>query len=314
METAVVEPRDDLRHKFETSSGLKTFSSVAEARNWLPDGVIVAVPTDKHEAVIRELACFHGPLMIEKPLAATRTSVSNIMKIVQNRPTPTFVMANMRCHIGPRMLKENIGKIGKVFSAYSNFGSYLPDMRLGIDYRSIYASSREKGGGVLLDCIHEFDYLNWILGASTLRVAALSRISDLKIDVEDHATVVLSHVSGAISTVELDYLQRVKLRGCRLSGHEGTLIWQSLGKKPENIKITLLKSGSQIPDVLFEGGYDLNTAYESYLAEYLKVIGGKSSSVLLSADEAAKESNLLFDILDANCVRAGTQKLQENKT
>src|SRR5436309_2376616 len=98
-------------------------------------------------------------------------------------------------------------------------------MRPGAEYRSLYCSRAEAGGGVILDAIHEIDYLAWLFGPVERVSAEAGRIGDLDIDVEDYASLALMHRGGVRSEIHLDYLQRWKRRGCEVVGSEGTLIW-----------------------------------------------------------------------------------------
>ena len=57
--------------------------------------------------------------------------------------------------------KSTLGKI--IFSHVEN-GSYLPDWHPDENYSKSYAARNDLGGGVVLTCIHEIDYLYWIFG------------------------------------------------------------------------------------------------------------------------------------------------------
>ena len=57
------------------------------------------------------------------------------------------------------------GPIGTPLTGHFTFGSYLPELAAGLDYRQSYSARSELGGGVLLDVIHEVDYAQWVLGA-----------------------------------------------------------------------------------------------------------------------------------------------------
>ena len=90
------------------------------------------------------------------------------------------------------------GLVGRVLSARADCGFYLPSWRPGRDYRQTYSARARDGGGILLDAIHEFDYLRWLLGEVTEVFCIAGRWSRLEIDVEDLAEVSLRFASGAL--------------------------------------------------------------------------------------------------------------------
>ena len=81
------------------------------------------------------------------------------------------VVCNMRFHPAVAALRHALPMIGKPLFAQAHYGNYLPDMRPGADYRTLYCASAAAGGGVILDAIHEIDYLIWLFGAVAARDA-----------------------------------------------------------------------------------------------------------------------------------------------
>src|SRR5262249_27512737 len=140
---------------------------------------------------------------------------------------------NMRFHPAVAALRRALPRVGRPLFARAQYGNYLPDMRPGTDYRTLYCARAEAGGGVILDAIHEIDYLVWLFGPIGRVSAEAGRIGNFEIDVEDYAGLHLTHRGGVRSEIHLDYLQRSKRRGCEIVGSEGTLIWTSQGKAPE---------------------------------------------------------------------------------
>jgi predicted dehydrogenase len=53
--------------------------------------------------------------------------------------------------------------MGKVFSINAIVGQYLPDWRPNQDYLKGMSARIDKGG-VMLDLVHEFDYIRWLIG------------------------------------------------------------------------------------------------------------------------------------------------------
>jgi predicted dehydrogenase len=119
----------------------------------------------------------------------------------------------------------NRGVIGKVISARVEAGQYLPDWHPGEDYRKGYAARKALGGGVILTLIHEIDYLSWFLGKPRAVFCFADHLSDLKLDVEDVAEILIRFRGGAVGEVHLDYIQRTPSRSAQIIGTKGTMRW-----------------------------------------------------------------------------------------
>jgi predicted dehydrogenase len=113
-------------------------------------------------------------------------------------------------------------RIGQVASARFHFGSYLPWRHPWEDYRVGYGARSELGGGVILDAIHEIDLSLWLFGMPTWVYCVAGTFSDLEIDVEDIAELVLSYSRHVVS-IHLDYVQRPPQRWCEILGTKGQI-------------------------------------------------------------------------------------------
>jgi len=191
------------------------------------EAAIIASPSSEHAAQAR-LALEHGcHALVEKPLALTAAEAGPLVALADGQGLVLGVAMNLRFHRGVIAVRDAVlsGAIGAPLVARVWFGSWLPGWRPGTDYRLSYSARRELGGGVLLDAIHEIDYLSWILGPVASVSATLTTVSDLEIDVEDVAQMQLGFASGVQAVLSLDYLDRSYDRGCRLVGSEGTVSW-----------------------------------------------------------------------------------------
>ena len=108
-------------------------------------------------------------------------------------------------------------------------GSYLPDWHPYEDYRNSYASKENLGGGVVLTCIHEIDYLHWFFGEIKELFAMTGKFSDLKIEVDDLASVTMKFSNNIIVELHLDFFQKPDFRCCKIIGTNGTIYWDSDG-------------------------------------------------------------------------------------
>ena len=132
---------------------------------------------------------------------------------------------NLRFHHGILGLRELLPDLGELRLARSSFGYDLRLWRPGTDYRSSYSAQAALGGGILLDAIHELDYLLWLLGPVESVTAELDHVSELEIDVEDTALLSLRFASGALGAVDLNFVEPSYRRECLLVGSDAVAHW-----------------------------------------------------------------------------------------
>ena len=143
------------------------------------DVAVVASPSVRHLEQLA-MALDHGcHVLVEKPAATSAAGIADLQTAATDADLVVAVAMNLRFHPGPSTVRELIagGAIGRPLTAHVAFGSFLPSWRPGTDYRTGYSARAELGGGVLLDAIHELDYLTWVLGpGGRRRCAPRSRV------------------------------------------------------------------------------------------------------------------------------------------
>jgi predicted dehydrogenase len=192
-----------------------------------PDVALITAPTSLHVPLAWEAAEQGCHLFIEKPLSDCWDGVDELLAAVRARDLVTLVGCNLRFHPGLRRVKRLLeeGAIGRVVAARVEVGQYLPDWHPQEDYRQGYSARRELGGGIILDAIHELDYIRWLMGEVTDVACFSGKLSHLEIETEDTAALLLRFADGAIGEVHLDYVQRAYSRSCHLIGEHGTIRW-----------------------------------------------------------------------------------------
>jgi predicted dehydrogenase len=252
------------------SLGVAAHSTFAEALTSKPDAVVVATPHHTHLPIARAALGAGADVLIEKPLAASLDGIDDFLSQAERLGRRVRVVCNMRFHPAVVALREALPRVGRPLFARAQYGNYLPDMRLGADYRTLYCARADAGGGVILDAIHEIDYLVWLFGPVERVSAEAGRIGDLDIDVEDYAALALAHRSGVRSEIHLDYLQRSKRRGCEIVGTEGTLVWTSEGKAPEECQVRFRPPGNRDWEVILsEPDLDVDAPYTELMNRFL---------------------------------------------
>lgn len=168
--------------------------------------IIISNPTHNHFETIKEAAKLGIPLFIEKPPFQSMKGAEKLADTLKKDGIKTYTAFNMRFLPILKWLKnELIDK--RVLEVQIYCGSYLPDWRPGYDYREIYSSKKEMGGGAHLDLIHEIDYALWIFGIPEKVKNTLLTISDLDINSIDCAHYFLQY-KNKIVTILLNYYRR----------------------------------------------------------------------------------------------------------
>src|SRR5262245_11906303 len=138
--------------------GLTACASVDEGLAAKPDAVVVATPHHSHLSLARAALAAGADVLIEKPLAPSLAGVAEFLALTEQSDRRVRVVCNMRFHAAVVAMRRALPMVGKPLFARAQYGNYLPDMRPGADYRTLYCARAETGGGVILDAIHEIDY------------------------------------------------------------------------------------------------------------------------------------------------------------
>src|SRR2546425_7135450 len=196
------------------------------------EGAVICSPTHRHLDQARAALARGWHVFVEEPLAHTLEGAEVLVDEAKRVGRTVLVGCNLRFLPSLVLVKRMVddGRIGRPLAARAQCGYYLPFWRPGTDYREGYAARQATGGGIILDSIHEFDYLTWLLGWPREVFAYASRVSSLEIDTEDNADVLLRFDDGAVANVHLDYLQRTYRRACDFIGEDGVIAWDYIAQ------------------------------------------------------------------------------------
>lgn len=248
------------------------FSSLEQAIDFAPQLAVISNPATFHTAAAQPLARAGVHLLVEKPLSASLEDVPQLLETCKEQRTVLLTGYNLRFLPSLQRFRDLINEqaIGKVLSVRCETGHYLPSWRPDVDYRQTVSARRGLGGGALLELSHELDYLRWIFGEVDWVKAALSRQSDLAIDVEDSAHLILGFAPTAdgrqlIGNVNLDFIRHDTTRLCTAIGENGSLRWNGLTGVVEQFEA----GGSQWREI-FRHPHQRD---DSYLAEWKHFLG-----------------------------------------
>jgi predicted dehydrogenase len=191
-----------------------------------PDLVFVCNPSNLHARVALQAAKAGAHIFIEKPVADTLDGLEELLALVRAKQLVCYVGYNFRFHPALIRLKELLEarNFGNLLAVQLEIGEYLPNWHRYEDYRTMYASRADLGGGVILSQIHEMDLIYWYFGLPVSIYCVGGKLSCLEIDVEDTATSLMQY-RGALGnfpiTLHQDYLQRPPVRTLKIVGDQG---------------------------------------------------------------------------------------------
>jgi len=232
------------------------------------DFAIISNPTSMHLDTIIQLLPLRCPLFIEKPVADGLSQREHVLNQVAEAGLLTYVGCNLRFLPTLQFLKSELPKAGKVNEVSVYCGSYLPDWRPHLDYKTSYSARRELGGGVHLDLIHELDYCYWIMGMPHAVTRHLANKSHLDIDASDAAYYHL-HYDTFSTNVALNYFRRTPKRTIELVLEENTWLVDLLAGTITD------QSGSMI----FESKFDIRQTYVDQMVHFLNCIQTQTPTI-----------------------------------
>jgi len=255
----------------------KIVNSVTQGIEERPDFAIIANVTSSHVDTAIKLAKAGIDLFIEKPLSDSLNRCKYLNDIVKKKRIVTMMGCNFRFDESIKAMRKIVKqkRLGKIISIHVENGSYLPDWHPYEDYRKGYSARSELGGGVVFTNIHEIDYLYWIFGKVSKIFSVTGKFSDLKINVEDLAEIVMKFKDKSIASIHLDHYQRPKFRQCKIIGTKGTMIWDFQKSKLEifNLKEQKWKN------LVHEKYIDRNLTYQKEITHFIECVKSRKKTI-----------------------------------
>ena len=239
------------------------------------DGAIICSPTSCHLNDVTILVDNNIPFLLEKPPTVDYQSCLEMIKFLTQREFSRYDIGfNLRFCPALKFTKEYLSNLGHIYSARVSAGYYLPDWRENIDYRTTSSASKELGGGVHIELIHEIDYIIWFFGIPEKVFGYINRISILEISTEDICVAVFQYGDGSVVELHLDYLSQKNLRGYQIIAENGTMEWDFIEGK-----VKLFVKGQKRPEELLsmDENYDFNETYIEELGNFIGVVNRKES-------------------------------------
>jgi len=240
-----------------------------------PDAVIISNPTALHLEVALRAARSGCHLLLEKPIAEKLdAAVKALQTAVAEKGIRTLVGFQFRYHPVLKQLCEVIqsGELGRPFSFRVHWGEYLPAWHPWEDYREGYAARKNLGGGVVNTLCHPLDYARWLFGEVNSLTAVTGQVSNLEIDVEDVAEIMLNFENGCLGAVHLDYFQRPPAHWLEINCEKGHIRWEN---DPGGARIYHAET-NQWQNIEPPVGFERNDLFLEEMRHFVNLVEGKT--------------------------------------
>lgn len=209
----------------------QVFTCFDDSLAWNPEAAIISTPATDHLSKALPLARIGVPLLIEKPVGTGSELLADWQELLHlSKKIPIAVAYVLRHDPCVAFLQDqlNTGKLGKLIEADFYCGSWLPDWRPGLDYRSCVSAQRSLGGGALLELSHELDLAQYLLGGIKLDASFLEESKLLEVDVEDSAILLGHSATGCSVAIRLNFCTKPAKRYAVFRGSAGEICWNLL--------------------------------------------------------------------------------------
>jgi predicted dehydrogenase len=280
-DTLQLVPGEDLETKYDVAVHAELDAALAKK----PDVVFVTNPSSLHVDITRRALEAGAHVLVEKPLSHSLAGVAELVRESQQRKLVGYVAYQLRFHPGFVRVSEilNQGLVGRPLFAEAVVGEHLPSFHPYEDYRRMYASRRDLGGGVTLSQIHEIDFLIALLGRPERVFSLGGKLSSLEVDVDDVSSSLLEFrgSEGRVLPVRLhqDFVQRPGERRFVLVGDAGKLEWSLSGRSLRRWSAT-----GELCETHDYANLPRNRLFEDELAHFLSCVErGQAPNVSLAS-------------------------------
>jgi predicted dehydrogenase len=261
--THLVTPTMDANRErnVEDVYNIRVFHNLDEALTEKPDIAYICNPSSLHVAVTRACLIAGCDIFLEKPVADSLDGTAELVDLAREHERVVMVGYQLRFHPCVIRLTEIVrsGTLGNLLGVRATIGEYLPNWHRYEDYRNMYAARADLGGGVILSQIHEFDYLYSLFGIPRRIYALGGHWSDLEIDVEDTASILMEASTGSrVLPIQLhqDFLQAPPSRQCEVIGDRGRVIMDLAG-----LTVSLFTRGQAEPEIFRVENFERNDLF-----------------------------------------------------
>ena len=279
---------EDIKKNFNVKKSNNVFDSIKNN-----DNIIICTPNNLHREYILAAAQNNKNIFVEKPILDNLENIESIKNAIEKNNIKLQVGYNLIYHPLILKIKEILDnkELGDIYGARLEYGSYLPNWRPNTEYWTSYSAKKSMGGGILLDAIHEINYSVYLFGRMKKLFCFANKNSDLNINTEDNAELLLKSTKDYTINIHLDYLQRKPNRTIKIICNKGNI--------EADINKNLLRIIEEHETKKYEIEYDYNETYIEEITSFISsIVFGKK--IIMSLDEGIYDVRLVLSAKESS--------------
>lgn len=266
-----VDGRQDRRLEVENKFAIpcySTLSQAVEATNI--NGVMICTSPLSHENLIKESLNFNLHVFTEINLL--NHYYDEVITLAGDRNLKMYLSSTFLHRKEIQYFKEKISNNTKVSYRY-HVGQYLPDWHPWESYKDFFVANKKTNGCREIFAI-ELPWIVSVFGEIESAQVKYSKVSELDIDYPDSYSVILTHKTGIIGTLNVDIVSPIAKRELNIIGEDTYIEWSGT----PNSLLEWSNSESNLESVeLYEKfdnqeGYAKNIIEDAYLEEIKEYI------------------------------------------
>jgi predicted dehydrogenase len=263
-----------LELKYLEIEPIHTFQSMNEIEQYWQefDGVLVCSPPKFHLDQSVTAAKFGLSILSEKPLTRNLKEAINLLKVLESTPNVQFLLGYTYRWWRPlKLFRDKLSnkQIGKPLHARFIMSAHLADWHPWEAYQDFFMSSKELGGGALLDESHFVDLMLWFFGMPESVTAQIDKLSDLDIETDDNVDIIVKYKDGLRVSIHLDLFGRPHEKYISVTGEGSSLQW--------SFNPNVIKYSNKMEQNWEQSEFDLerNDMFIEVVKEFLEMLDGK---------------------------------------
>lgn len=260
---------DEAKRELDVIDVFQDINEALDKNNY--DGAVVCSPTKFHVDQAIQLLNYNLPILMEKPLGIDLESVQKLDSYLNNDNRSKILLGyTWRWWNALIKMRELIinNEIGAAYHAQYFMSAHLADWHPWEPYQEFFMSSKELGGGALLDESHWIDNMIWFFGMPEKITATIDKVSGLDITSDDSVELLACYKEGLKAFIHLDIYGRPHEKSIKIIGDKGKIEWN------DSTNTVNLYRGSENHKI-FEFHNDRNDMFISVAKEFIEMIDGK---------------------------------------